>query len=98
MKATGKLVDVTITTDRERYYSCPAVQEALRDGAMHESNPFEKIAGTKLRIHSVPVEPGVGAFAKFCELTHWPVWIGDSLEFGHDSNSWVCPHMVDIPD
>ena len=98
MKVTGKLVDVTITTDRERFYSCPAIQECLKDASLRESNPFEKITGTKIRIHSVPMEPGAGRHAEFCKLTHWPVWIGDSFEFGHESNSWVCPHMVDIPD
>jgi len=94
----GRLTEAHITTDRERYYRCPAVIAARNDQKLNERMPFEMLAGRKILIHLEPLPPDVGAYASHCDLTHWPVCIEDSRGAGHQTNAWVCPHMVDLPD
>lgn len=98
MNPSGKLVDAHITTDRERYFSCPAIQAARHNHQRFREIPFEQIAGTPIRIHLRPLPPKVGVYAELCEMTHWPVYIEDARLRGHKSEPWVCPHMIDLPD
>jgi hypothetical protein len=101
MKPTGKLVDATITTDYERWLSCPAIQAARKASAMGLQNeiPFELVAGKPIKIYMTPLAPDQGHFASECELTHWPVWVSEfEASLGHTESPWVCAHMADIPD
>jgi hypothetical protein len=82
-----RIIECRVTTDYDRYVSCPAVRECLSRGAL--LNNWEKVAGQKLRIFPTPLPPNVGSYSEFCPLPHWRVCREDSQVHGHDSTSWV---------
>lgn len=97
-RGTGRLIDITLTTDQERYDSCPSIQANRRNPSLRE-RPFTEFAGAPLKIFSNPVTHTAGdGFAFLCELPHFEVWTPDAQKYGHRTVAWVCAHMAEIPD